>query len=89
MKNKITIGLFVDSFFPMVDGVATVVDNYAKRLSEKTNVIVFAPKYKQEYDDDKLSYKVVRCRSFLKNNEVKYPSPSLVKNVYRKVWLNL
>ena len=29
MDKKITIGLFVDSFFPMTDGVIMVVDNYA------------------------------------------------------------
>ena len=42
MDKKITIGLFIDTFFPMIDGVTMVVDNYAKRLSEYANVIVFA-----------------------------------------------
>lgn len=63
MKRKITIGLFVDSFFPMIDGVAMVVDNYAKRLAKYANVIVFAPSYKTEYDDTKFDYKVVRCKA--------------------------
>lgn len=65
MKDKITIGLFIDTFFPMIDGVAMVVDNYAKRLSKMANVVVFAPGYKKsgEFDDSKLSYKVVRCKS--------------------------
>ena len=44
MKDNITIGLFIDTFFPMVDGVITVVDNYAKRLAKKADVVVFAPK---------------------------------------------
>ena len=30
MDKKLTIGLFVDVFFPMTDGVVMVVDNYAK-----------------------------------------------------------
>lgn len=64
MDKKLTIGLFVDVFFPMTDGVVMVVDNYAKRLSKYCNVIVFAPKYVgHEYDDSKLNYKVVRCTS--------------------------
>lgn len=65
MKEKITIGLFIDTFFPMIDGVAVVVDNYAKRLSKIANVIVFAPGYKNlgDFDDSKLSYKIVRCKS--------------------------
>ena len=32
--KKLNIGLFIDTFFPMVDGVVMVVDNYARRLSE-------------------------------------------------------
>lgn len=64
MKKKITIGLFNDSFYPMADGVIMVVDNYARRLSEYANVIVFVPKYfRKKYDDSKLPYKVVRCHS--------------------------
>lgn len=62
--NKITIGLFIDTFFPMIDGVTMVVDNYAKRLTKYANVIVFAPEYpKAQYDDSKFLYKVVRCKS--------------------------
>ena len=64
MDKKITIGLFIDSFFPMIDGVTMVVDNYAKRLSKNANVIVFAPKYPgTKYDDSKFGYKVIRCKS--------------------------
>ena len=61
--KKITIGIFNDSFFPMMDGVVMVVDNYAKRLAKYANVIVFVPKYKEGYDDSRFNYKVVRCKS--------------------------
>ena len=61
--KKLTIGLFNDSFPPMIDGVGSVVDNYARRLTKYCNVVVFVPKYKEEYDDSKLPYKVVRCKS--------------------------
>lgn len=64
INKRITIGLFIDTFFPMIDGVTMVVDNYAKRLTKYANVIVFAPKYKEnEFDDSKLTYKVIRCKS--------------------------
>ncbi|MBQ9011808.1 MAG: glycosyltransferase [Bacilli bacterium] len=64
MKKKITIGLFIDAFFPMIDGVAMVVDNYAKRLVKYANVIVFAPSYEgKNFDDSVFNYKVVRCKS--------------------------
>ena len=63
-NDKLTIGLFIDVFYPMTDGVTMVVDNYAKRLSKFCNVIVFAPRYiGHEYDDSKFNYKVVRCTS--------------------------
>lgn len=64
MENKITIGLFIDTYYPMVDGVITVVDNYARRLSNMANVIVFAPEFHgKKFDDSKLPYKIVRCKS--------------------------
>ena len=63
-NKKITVGLFVDVFYPMTDGVVMVVDNYAKRLSKYCNVIVFVPRYiGNDYDDSKFNYTVVRCRS--------------------------
>ena len=62
--KKLTIGIFKDSFFPMMDGVCMVVDNYARILSKFANVIVFVPDYKgNNFDDSKLEYKVVRCKS--------------------------
>ena len=55
-NNRITVGLFVDVFYPMTDGVVLVVDNYAKRLSNFCNVIVFCPRYLgKEYKQDTLS----------------------------------
>ena len=53
----------MDSFFPMLDGVTMVMDNYAKRLIKYANVIVFVPEAKEKFDDSKLPYKVVRCKS--------------------------
>ena len=38
------IGLFIDTFYPMVDGVVKVVDNYARELSKTDEVIVFCPR---------------------------------------------
>ena len=65
MENKkITVGLFIDAYYPMTDGVVLVVDNYAKRLAKYCNVVVFAPRYLgKEYDDSVFNYEVVRCRS--------------------------
>ena len=73
------IGLFIDTFYPMIDGVVTVVDNYARILSnyKNTEVIVFAPDT-GIYDDSKLPYEVVRCKSIkLPKLDYSLPMPKL------------
>ena len=85
MDKKINIGLFTDAFFPMIDGVGMVVDNYAKRLIKYANVYVFAPNYKEEYDDSVFPYHVIRCKS-IKVPFIDYslPMPKLDKE-FRKI----
>lgn len=74
------VGLFIDTWYPMVDGVIKVVDNYARRLVQYCDVVVFCPAtrgYSKE-EDDKLPYKVVRCNSLpLINNDYDIPTPVL------------
>ena len=80
MKDKITIGIFIDTFFPMIDGVIMVVDNYAKRLKKYANVIVFAPSIDKNFDDKNLEYKVVRCKAIkLPFLDYSLPIPKLDK----------
>lgn len=59
--EKINIGLFIDTFYPMIDGVVKVVDNYAVRLSKVANVYVFCPKARDVNYKDKFPYEVIRC----------------------------
>lgn len=85
--KKINIGLFIDTFYPMIDGVILVVDNYAKRLSKYANVYIFAPKIpKKDYDDSKFNYHVIRCKSidvfFL---DYALPLPNLDKEFKKKI----
>lgn len=60
-QKKLKIGFFIDTFFPMVDGVVMVVDNYARRLSEIAEVSVFTTSPRKKYDDSVFPYKVIRC----------------------------
>lgn len=63
MKDKkLKLGMFMDSYFPMVDGVIVVVDNYAKNLiaSQKMDVFVGVPG--KEVDNKGIDYKVLRCK---------------------------
>lgn len=61
-EKKLNIGLFIDTFYPMIDGVVSVVDNYAKRLVNYANVTVFTISPRDKNYVDNFPYKVVRCQ---------------------------
>lgn len=44
-NGKKTIAYFVDSFYPNVDGVVMVMENYVKYMSKYFNVVVCAPRH--------------------------------------------
>lgn len=44
-NGKKTIVYFIDSFFPLIDGVVAVLDNYARVMNKYYNVVVCAPKH--------------------------------------------
>lgn len=61
--KKLNVGLFIDTFYPMVDGVIQVVDQYATRLNKFCNVTVFTTAPRKGMEDTKEHpYKVVRCK---------------------------
>ncbi len=76
------VGLFIDTFFPMIDGVVILVDNYARRLSKFCDVVVFAPSIpNSNFDDTTLPYKVIRCKSLsIFTLDYSLPIPKLDKN---------
>ncbi len=57
------IALFTDSFLPGVGGTENAVMNYAKELSKNHQVMVLAPDYKREFDDNAYPFKIVRSKS--------------------------
>lgn len=61
-EKRLHIGLFIDTFFPMIDGVVMVVDNYARRMQETADVTVFAPESSDRSYRDEFPYQVVRCK---------------------------
>ncbi len=59
----IKVGLFIDTYFPMIDGVINVVHNYAQRINDgEFEVTVFCPVADKKYKDE-FGYRVVRCKS--------------------------
>lgn len=64
-------GIFIDGYFPVIDGVIKVADAYASRLVKKCDVTVFAP-YTRNFEpgyDDRFPYRVVRCRSIMRESD--------------------
>lgn len=47
-NGRKTIAYFIDSYFPVIDGVVSVLDNYAKFMSKFFNVVVCTPKHKKK-----------------------------------------
>ena len=87
-EDKITIGLFNDTYYPLVDGVVQVVDNYARLLSKKANVVVFVPKGRDKNYVDNFPYPVVRSmrmRVFFLDYDLPLPQ---FDNYFKKVLKN-
>lgn len=61
MEEKINIALFVDTYYPTIDGVVTCVHQYATNLNSKANVFVACPRRRGHIDD--LGYEVLRCNA--------------------------
>ncbi|MCF0164130.1 MAG: glycosyltransferase [Bacteroidales bacterium] len=76
------VALFIDTYYPMLDGVYKVVDNYARRLTRKCEeVTVFCPHYSgwSDEDDKKMfPYEIIRCSSIpVPNVDYNVPIPIL------------
>ncbi len=86
--NKLKIGIFMDSFYPAVDGVVLVVDNLAKELCKFADVTVVVPKNEIIEDDKKRPYKVVRINSMhVPTTEYRVGIPFLEKTaINRELW---
>lgn len=73
MGQKINVGIFVDSFYPVVDGVSQVVNNYCKYLNkyDDVNVTLVTPRYPHE-DYGKYEFNVYPYMSFGSSKKVSY-----------------
>lgn len=74
---------FLDTYYPIVDGVVTTVHNYASLMNESAYSCVVTPRpLKGEYDDSGLGYEVYRTNSLkLPIAEYSIPTPKLDSSV--------
>ena len=86
--DKLKIGIFMDSFYPAVDGVVLVVDNLARELKKFADVTVVVPKNESIKEDVERPYKVVRITStHVPTTEYRVGIPLLEKvAINRKLW---
>lgn len=61
MDSEIKVCEFIDSYYPVIDGVVTVVNNYANYFAKKGKSVVVCPKHKKYVD--KFSYGVYRVKA--------------------------
>ena len=64
MKKRLKIGIFLDNYYPSIDGVVLVVDNLAKELSKFNDVTVVVPYTLSMSEDKNRTYEVKRIRSY-------------------------
>ena len=89
IPEQIRSAQFIDTFYPIVDGVVQVVDNYAEIMNRKSYACVVTPKpLKKGFDDSVLPYDVYRTSSLkLPVAEYSIPTPrfdSKLKNFIRE-----
>ncbi len=62
-NGKKTIVYFCDSYYPIIDGVVKVVENYAITMCQKFNIVLVVPKYKGKTVTEKKDYLVIGTKS--------------------------
>ncbi len=60
-NGKPTVALFCESFYPSFDGVINVSTNYALRMMDRYNVVMIAPRTKDQYIEKE--YLTILCKS--------------------------
>ena len=61
--ERLKIGMFIDAWYPYVDGVVVVVENLIKNMNKYADVTLVVPKMEKKYDDSIYPYKIIRIDS--------------------------
>lgn len=62
-KKRLKIGIFMDNFYPTIDGVVLVIDNLAKMLAKENDVVVVVPNTNTADEDFTRPYNIIRISS--------------------------
>lgn len=77
------IAIFTDSFVPGIGGTENAVVRYATELAKTNEVLVLAPNYHQEFDDNKFDFKVARAKSLQVTANDFWAMPGISKKMKR------
>ncbi len=76
--SDIKTAQFIDTYFPLVDGVVNTVHNYATLLNSDAYTCVVTPKGMKDHDDKPLPYDVFRTTTIKASiSEYSLPAPKL------------
>ena len=88
LPEQINSAQVVDTFYPVIDGVVQVVDNYAAIMNKTSYSCVVCPAAKGGYDDERLPYDVLRSAALrfpFSEYSVAWPvNPSCIKKLKEK-----
>ncbi len=92
-NGKLTVVHFVDTYYPIIDGVIKVVENYAINLCNKFNVVIVVPTHKGETVVDKTNFLVIGAKShyykFVNYDLAKPKSDKFLKQVLSMLKIDL
>lgn len=63
LMKRLKIGMFMDSFYPDINGVILVMENLLRCMSEYADVTLVVPKTGSEQDDKNYPFKIIRIDS--------------------------
>lgn len=92
-NGKKTIAYFCDTYYPIIDGVIKVLENYASGMSELYNVVVVVPKHKNKVIVPHKKYLVIGANSIyfkFVNYDLAFPDgDNFVKQTLKKLNIDL
>ena len=92
-NGKRTVVHFCDTYYPVIDGVIKVVENYAKTMCEKFNVVVVVPKHKGTTVTEKTDFLVIGAKGhYFKfvNYDLGFPKfDGFLKKVFKRLRVDL
>ena len=61
--KKLKIGIFMDEWYPNIDGVVVVLDNLIKNMNKYADITLVVPKMESNEDDSIYPFKIIRIDS--------------------------